>query len=112
MFGADDGLGGMKRLDLKPLGIDLNDDRVFSVFCVALAALGYFLLLRLVRSPFGQALKAIKQNENRTRAQGCPVHRFMPIPPSFGRRPDASWRRTCIKSWSTTNHSPRLSART
>jgi branched-chain amino acid transport system permease protein len=75
-FGADDGLGGMKRLDLKSIGIDLNSDRTFAIVCVVLAVLVYFFFLWLVRSPFGQALKAIKQNENRARAQGCPVQRY------------------------------------
>ncbi|HEY7611306.1 MAG TPA: branched-chain amino acid ABC transporter permease [Alphaproteobacteria bacterium] len=75
-FGADDGLGGMKRLDLKFAGIDLNNDRAFAVACIVLAVLVYLLFLGLVRSPFGQALKAIRQNQNRARAQGCPVQRY------------------------------------
>jgi branched-chain amino acid transport system permease protein len=75
-FGADDGLGGMKRMDLKSIGIDLNNDRAFAILCVALAVLAYLLFRWLVRSPFGQALKAIRQNENRARAQGCPVQRY------------------------------------
>ncbi len=75
-FGADDGLGGLKRMDLKPLGLDLNDDRTFAVVCVVFAVLAYLLFRWLVRSPFGQTLKAIKQNENRARALGCPVQRY------------------------------------
>lgn len=72
-FGADDGLGGMKRLDLKSIGIDLNNDRTFAIVCVIFAVLAYIFFRWLVRSPFGQTLKAIKQNENRARALGCPV---------------------------------------
>lgn len=75
-FGADDGLGGMKRMDLKSIGIDLNNDRAFAIVCVIFAVLAYLLFRWLVRSPFGQTLKAIKQNENRARAQGCPVQRY------------------------------------
>jgi branched-chain amino acid transport system permease protein len=75
-FGADDGLGGMKRLDLKSIGVDLNDDRVYAIACIALAVLAYAFFRWLVRSPFGQTLAAIKQNENRARAQGCPVQRY------------------------------------
>jgi branched-chain amino acid transport system permease protein len=75
-FGADDGLGGMKRLDLRSIGIDLNNDRAFAIYCIVLAVLAYLLFRWLVRSPFGQTLKAIKQNENRARAQGCPVQRY------------------------------------
>ncbi len=75
-FGADDGLGGLKRMDLKSVGLDLNDDRTFAILCVVLAVLAYLLFRWLVRSPFGQTLKAIKQNENRARALGCPVQRY------------------------------------
>jgi branched-chain amino acid transport system permease protein len=75
-FGADDGLGGMKRMDLKFAGIDLSNDRVFAIVCVVLAVLVYSLFVWLARSPFGQTLKAIKQNENRARAQGCPVQHY------------------------------------
>lgn len=75
-FGADDGLGGLKRMDLKSVGLDLNDDRVFAILCVVFAVLAYVLFRWLARSPFGQALKAIKQNENRARAQGCAVQRY------------------------------------
>jgi branched-chain amino acid transport system permease protein len=75
-FGADDGMGGLKRMDLKSIGLDLNDDRTFAILCVVLAVLAYLLFRWLVRSPFGQALKAIRQNENRARALGCPVQRY------------------------------------
>lgn len=75
-FHRDDGLGGMKRLDLRSLGVDLDDPRIFAIACVIVAALVYLVLWWLVRSPFGQTLKAIKQNENRIRAQGCAVQRY------------------------------------
>jgi branched-chain amino acid transport system permease protein len=69
-------MGGLKRMDLKSIGLDLNDDRTFAILCVVLAVLAYLLFRWLVRSPFGQALKAIRQNENRARALGCPVQRY------------------------------------
>ena len=75
-FGADDGMGGLTRMDLKFAGLDLNDDRTFAIVCVAFAVLAYLLFRWLARSPFGQTLKAIRQNENRARAQGCPVQRY------------------------------------
>ena len=75
-FGADDGMGGLTRLDLKPIGLDLNDDRTFAIVCMVFAVLVYVLFRWLARSPFGQALKAIRQNENRARAQGCPVQHY------------------------------------
>lgn len=76
LFGGDDGLGGIKRLDLSGIGVDLNDPRVFAGVCVALSVLVYLLFHWLVRTPFGQTLRAIKQNENRIRAQGCAVQRY------------------------------------
>jgi len=76
VFGRDDGLGGMKRMNLRAIGIDLNDPRTFAIVCVIAAALIYLLFWWLVRSPFGQILKGIKQNENRIRAQGLPVQSY------------------------------------
>ncbi len=76
LFNGDDGLGGLKRLDLRSIGINLENPRVFTFFCLAAAFLVYLLFLQLARSPFGQAMKAIKQNENRIRAQGCPVQTY------------------------------------
>jgi branched-chain amino acid transport system permease protein len=76
LFNGDDGLGGLKRLDLRAIGIDLESPRIFALFCLAVAFATYLLFLQLARSPFGQTMKAIKQNENRIRAQGCPVQAY------------------------------------
>lgn len=75
-FHRDDGLGGMKRLDLREFGIDLNDPRIFAIACIVVAVAVTGIFCWLVRSPFGQTLRAIKQNENRIRAQGCAVQRY------------------------------------
>jgi branched-chain amino acid transport system permease protein len=75
-FGADDGLAGMKRLDLRAIGINLEDPTVWALFLLLIAFGGFLVFERLVNSPFGQVLKAIKQNENRIRAQGCPTWRY------------------------------------
>jgi branched-chain amino acid transport system permease protein len=75
-FHRDDGLGGLKRLDLREFGIDLNDERAFALACILVAVAVALAFWWLVRSPFGQTLKAIKQNENRIRAQGCAVQRY------------------------------------
>jgi len=76
LFGRDDGMGGLKRMNLRSIGIDLNDARTFAVGCVIMMVLAYLLFWWLVRSPFGQTLKGIKQNENRIRAQGLPVQTY------------------------------------
>src|SRR5690606_19554806 len=47
-----------------------------SLFVLAIAALAYLFFERLVQSPFGQTLIAIRQNENRVRALGCSVQRY------------------------------------
>lgn len=75
-FGADDGMSGIKRLDLKWAGLDLDKSVTFTIVCIVLAGLVFLLFRWLVRSPFGQTLKAIKQNENRARAQGCAVQHY------------------------------------
>jgi branched-chain amino acid transport system permease protein len=76
LFGRDDGLAGVPRLNLSAIGIDLANSSVFCLFVIAIAALAYLFFERLVGSPFGQTLKAIRQNENRVRALGCPVGRY------------------------------------
>jgi branched-chain amino acid transport system permease protein len=76
LFGRDDGLAGVPRLDLSAIGIDLSDSSVYSLFVLAIAALAYLFFERLVQSPFGQTLIAIRQNENRVRALGCSVQRY------------------------------------
>jgi branched-chain amino acid transport system permease protein len=75
-FGGDDGVVGLKRMDLSALGLNFNDDLTFCLIVIAFALLAYFFFEWLARSPFGQTLKAIRQNENRIRAQGCPVHLY------------------------------------
>ena len=72
-LGGDDGLGGTPRPDLSVVGLDLADGVVFSAYALVLAALAYAVLAALVRSPFGYALGAIRQNERRMRSLGCPV---------------------------------------
>jgi branched-chain amino acid transport system permease protein len=75
-FGRDDGMSGTARLDLSALGIDFTDPAIFALLALVLAAISYLLLSAIVRSPFGHVLVAIRQNENRIRALGCPVQRY------------------------------------
>lgn len=72
--GGEDGLGGLKRGTLGP--IDLDDGLAYYTF-VAMIALGIlFCLLRVVRSPFGHVLMAIRENQLRATFQGYPVERY------------------------------------
>src|SRR5262245_47091801 len=72
--GGEDGLGGLKRGHLGPFSLDnaLNYYIVVSVLCLGVL----YLLLRLVRSPFGHVLMAIRENQLRATFQGYPVERY------------------------------------
>ena len=75
-FGGDNGMAGTPRFDLSPLGLEAGDPAIFSALLVAIAVAVYFVLLLLVRSPFGMMLAAIHQNESRLASLGCPVRRY------------------------------------
>jgi ABC-type branched-subunit amino acid transport system ATPase component/ABC-type branched-subunit amino acid transport system permease subunit len=72
--GGEDGLGGLKRGSIGPFSLDsaLNYYIVVSLLCLGVL----YLLLRLVRSPFGHVLMAIRENQLRATFQGYPVERY------------------------------------
>jgi len=72
--GGEDGLGGLKRGSIAGFSLDnaLNYYIVVAILCLGVL----FLLLRLVRSPFGHVLMAMRENELRARFQGYPVERY------------------------------------
>jgi branched-chain amino acid transport system permease protein len=76
LFGGNGGMSGVPRLDLAWLGIDLGEPGAFALAAMLVAALVLVVLDRVVRSPFGQVLAAIHQNEGRARALGCSVRRY------------------------------------
>ena len=72
--GGEDGLGGLKRGSIGPISLD---NALAYYIIVALIGLGVlYLLLRLVRSPFGHVLVAIRENQLRATFQGYPVERY------------------------------------
>ena len=72
--GGEDGLGGLKRGSIGTFSLD---DALAYYIVVALIALGVlYMLLRLVRSPFGHVLVAIRENQLRATFQGYPVERY------------------------------------
>lgn len=75
LFGGDDGLAGIPRLDLSGLGLDLGDSRTFALFCLAVLGLAYGFAMLLLRSGMGQSLVGIRHNEQRMRALGLTVWR-------------------------------------
>jgi branched-chain amino acid transport system ATP-binding protein len=74
LTGGEDGLGGLKRGNIGPFNLDstLNYYIVVAVLCLGVL----YLLLRLVRSPFGHVLVAIRENQLRATFQGYPVERY------------------------------------
>jgi ABC-type branched-subunit amino acid transport system ATPase component/ABC-type branched-subunit amino acid transport system permease subunit len=72
--GGESGLGGIKRATL--LGLDLDDQTTLYVV-VCLIVLGVSgLMWRLVNSPFGRVLLAIRENQQRAEFVGFPVQRY------------------------------------
>jgi len=69
LFGVID-LGHTYHVAGRPLELNLYYF-VFAVFC-----LGFWLIYRAIHSPFGQVLKAIRENEPRTVSLGYRVDRF------------------------------------
>jgi branched-chain amino acid transport system permease protein len=75
--GGSDGLPGPGRppLVLGPLTITLADREQMYYVVVAFVVVGYIAARRLVRSPFGAALIAVRENETRAAAIGINVDR-------------------------------------
>ncbi|WP_322999280.1 branched-chain amino acid ABC transporter permease [Castellaniella sp.] len=72
--GGEDGLQGIPRGSI--LGLDLTQDINLYYVVMVIFVLGYALIWRTVHSPFGQALKAIRENEARMVSLGYHVDRF------------------------------------
>jgi ABC-type branched-subunit amino acid transport system ATPase component/ABC-type branched-subunit amino acid transport system permease subunit len=72
--GGEDGLGGLKRGNIGTISLDNALAYYVTVAVIGLAVL--YVLLRLVRSPFGHVLMAIRENQLRATFQGYPVERY------------------------------------
>lgn len=73
--GGEDGIQGVPRGDL--FGIfPLADNLSLYFFVLAVTFGGILLLYRIVHSPFGQVLKAIRENEPRAISLGYDVNRY------------------------------------
>lgn len=73
--GGEDGLQGVPRGKLFGL-IDLSDNLAMYYFVFAVFFAGFALIYRTVHSPFGQVLKAIRENEPRAVSLGYQVERY------------------------------------
>ncbi|MDP3672504.1 MAG: branched-chain amino acid ABC transporter permease [Telluria sp.] len=75
LTGGEDGLQGVPRGKLLGM-LDLQSDLVMYYVVLAIAIAGFALIVRTVHSPFGQVLKAIKENEPRAISLGYDVDRY------------------------------------
>ena len=75
LTGGYDGVPGMEIWPL--LGLFENDlfGRTYYIYVAVLLLLIFYVIRRIVYSPFGQALTGIRENVRRMHAIGSPVHR-------------------------------------
>jgi len=73
--GGEDGLQGIPRGSLFGVA-DLADDINLYYFVLAICVFGFWLIHRTIHSPFGQVLKAIRENEARAISLGYDVARY------------------------------------
>lgn len=73
--GGEDGLQGVPRGKLFGV-IDLSDNTAMYYFVFAVFFAGFALIYRTVHSPFGQVLKAIRENEPRAVSLGYQVEQY------------------------------------
>jgi branched-chain amino acid transport system permease protein len=72
---SEDGIQAVPRGRLFGL-VDLNNNLAMYYVAAAIFLAGYLLVARVWRSPFGQVLRAIKDNQPRMISLGYPVDRF------------------------------------
>jgi branched-chain amino acid transport system permease protein len=72
--GGEDGLQGVPRGTL--FGLDLANDINLYYLVVAIFASSFWLIQRAIHSPFGQILKAIRENEPRAISLGYDVAKY------------------------------------
>lgn len=75
LSGGEDGFQGIPRGELFGL-LDLQNDLNLYYLVLFIVVCGFFFINRVISSPFGQILKAIKENEPRAISLGYKVDRF------------------------------------
>jgi branched-chain amino acid transport system permease protein len=73
--GGEDGIQAVPRGTLFGL-FDLRNDMTMYVFVLAVFLSGMFLIHRIIHSPFGEVLKAIRENETRAISLGYKTDRY------------------------------------
>ena len=74
LTGGEDGLGGLARSRIGPL--DFNESLTYYALVAVVGLAVFYVLLRVVRSPFGHVLVAIRENQQRATFQGYDVDRY------------------------------------
>jgi ABC-type branched-subunit amino acid transport system ATPase component/ABC-type branched-subunit amino acid transport system permease subunit len=72
--GGEDGLGGLVRGSIGPVGLD--DALAYYVVVATLGFAVLYAVLRVTRSPFGHVLVAIRENQLRASFQGYAIERY------------------------------------
>ena len=72
--GGENGLGGIVRPALGP--VNLDDPAAYLTFVSLIGFAVLFVLLRVVRSPFGHVIVAIRENEQRATFQGYNTQQY------------------------------------
>jgi branched-chain amino acid transport system ATP-binding protein len=72
--GGENGLGNLKRGNIGPISLD--DPLAYYVVVALIGLAVLYVLLRVLRSPFGHVVVAIRENQLRATFQGYPVERY------------------------------------
>jgi branched-chain amino acid transport system permease protein len=73
--GGEDGIQGVPRGHLFGV-IDLSQEMTMYVFVLVVVLAGFLLIYRIINSPFGEVLKAIRENEARAISLGYKTDRY------------------------------------
>ena len=73
--GGEDGLQGIPRQTFLGL-VNLDDDISMYYFTYGIVVFGFWLIYRTIHSPFGQVLKAIRENEARALSLGYDIDKY------------------------------------
>ncbi len=75
MTGGEDGIQAVPRGHLFGM-FNLGNDRAMYVFILVVVVAAFLLIYRIINSPFGEVLKAIRENEQRTISLGYKTDRY------------------------------------
>jgi branched-chain amino acid transport system permease protein len=74
-YGGEDGLSLMSKSFVAE-AVDLGDERTFYLLTLAVCALAFLFVQRLLNARFGHVLQGLRENEARMAAIGFPVFRY------------------------------------